>query len=261
MSISTGIRILAACIALAACRSVRPAEAVRPPNVGELTVWTTRALATVLVEVGPEFERRSGRRLRVVSDLPAGFDRLAAARVPFDLLISGSATVDQWIEAGRLLRASRVDLARSGIGVAVRAGAPKPDLGSVDALRDALVQAKSIAYLRAGSGLYLDSLVRRLGIEDQLRPKTRRPIGDSVATLVAAGEVDLGLVVLTQILTTPGVELAGPLPREVQSHITFSAGISTNARAPEAAQKLIDFLQGVEARRVIRAQGMSHPPF
>jgi molybdate transport system substrate-binding protein len=261
MSISTGIRILGAYVALTACHSMRPDEGARHPDAGELTVWTTRALATVLAEVGPEYERLTGQRLRVVSDLPAGFERRAAARAPFDLLISGSATVDEWIRAGRLLGASCTDLARSGIGVAVRAGAPKPELGSVEALRDALLQAKSIAYLRAGSGLYLDTLVQQLGLEDQLRPKTRRPTGDSVATLVADGEVELGLVVLTQILTTPGVELAGPLPREVQSHITFSAGISTNSHAPGPARKLIEFLQGSEARRVIRAQGMSHPPF
>ena len=177
------------------------------------------AIATVLAEVGPEFEQRAGVRLRVVSDLPPGFARRAAAGEPFDLLVSGSATVDEWIVAGRLVGATRADLARSGIGIAVRAGAPRPDVGSVAAFRRALLDAESIAYLRVGSGLYLDNLLERLGLTEAIRARTRRPNGDSVALLVARGEVELGLVVITQILTTPGVQLAGPLPPEIQSHV------------------------------------------
>jgi len=105
-------------------------------------VWTTPAIATVLAEVGGEFERTSGHGPRVVSDRPAAFARRAAAGEPFDLLISGSATVDEWVRAGRVTAATRTDLARSGIGVAVRAGAPKPPLSSIDAFRHAVLGAK-----------------------------------------------------------------------------------------------------------------------
>jgi molybdate transport system substrate-binding protein len=232
-----------------------------PPARGELHVWTTRAIATVLAQVGPEFERAAGVRLRIVSDLPPAFARRAAAGEPFDLLISGSATVDEWIRAGRVVAASRTELARSGIGAAVRVGAPKPDLGSVDAFRRALLSAESIANLRVGSGLYLDGLLERLGLSEAIRTKARRPEGDSVAVLVAQGEVELGLVVITQILTTPGVELAGPLPPEIQSYVTFTAAVSSGAKQPEVAERLIRFLQGPTAARVILAQGMERPPF
>ena len=258
---SMRIRLFIAGIVLLGCAPPRGGPPAAAPARGELRVWSTLAIATVLTEVGPEYERASGVRLRVVSDLPPGFARRAAAGEPFDLLISGSAAVDEWIAAGRVLASTRTVLARSGIGVAVRAGTPKPPLGTVDAFRRALIGARAVAYLRVGSGLYLDSLFARLGLAEAIGAKARRPEGDSVAVLVARGEVDLGLVVLTQILTTPGVELAGPLPPEIQSYITFVAAVSADARAPDAAARLITFLRGPMAARVILAQGMERPPF
>ena len=230
-----------------------------PP--AELRVWTTRAIATVLAEVGPEYERISGHRLSILSDLPPAFARRVAAGEAFDLLISGSTTVDDWIRAGRVVAASRTVLARSGIGVAVRSGAPRRDVGSVDALRRSLLDVESLAYLRVGSGLYIDTLLQRLGVADAIKAKVQRPDGDSVAVLVATGEVELGLVVITQILTTPGVELAGPLPPEVQSYITFTAAVSSRTSVPDVAAGLIRFLQSPVAARVILAQGMERPPF
>lgn len=112
-----------------------------------------------------------------------------------------------------------------------------------------------------GSGLYLDSLFDRMQLTSAVAAKATRPDGDSVAILVARGQVELGLVVLTQILTTPGVELAGPLPSAIQSYVTFVAALSASAAQPKAAQELIRFLQGPVAARVIVAQGMERPPF
>ena len=140
---------------------------------GELRVWTARAIATVLAEIGPEFEQTTGYRLVVTSDLPDAFVRRAAAGEPFDLPISSSVTVDEWIKNGRVAQQTRTDIARSGIGVEVRAGAPKPDISSVDAFKRALLAAKSIAYLRAGSGIYMASLVERLGIAEAISEKSR----------------------------------------------------------------------------------------
>jgi len=248
-------------VVLLGCGSVQRSTPEASIPRGEVRVWTARAIATVLAQVGPEFERTSGFRLRVISDLPPGFARRAAAGERFDLLISGSGTVNEWVRAGRVAAATRMDLARSGIGVAVRAGIPKPDLSTVDAFRRAVLGAKSIAYLRVGSGFYLDSLFERLDLADAVRAKARRPEGDSVATLVAQGQVELGLVVMTQILTTPGVELAGPLPPAIQSYVTFSAAVSSSGAAREAAGQLIEFLRGPTAARVILAQGMERPPF
>lgn len=225
-------------------------------NAAVIKLWTARALATVLAEIGPQFERETGHTLEVSSDLPTAFLRRVNAGQPFDLLISASAPVDEWIEAGRLVRETRTDIARSGIGVAVRAGAPKPDISSTEAFKRALLDAKSVAYLRLGSGVHMDRLVERFGIAEVIKPKVTRPETDSVCVLVAKGEIELGIVVITQILTSPGVDFVGPLPPEIQSFIVFTGAISENAKAPDAARQLMNFLRGPTAIPVIRAQGM-----
>ena len=164
--------------------------------------------------------------------------------------------MDQWIAEGRLTAASRVDLARSGIGVEVRAGARKPDIGSVDSFRRTLLDAKSIAFLKVGSGLHVARVLEDLGIAQAVAPKVTRPETDIVSELVARGEVEIGMVVITQILTTPGVELVGPLPPELQSFIVFAGAIGTDARVPEAAQQLLEFLSGPIVAPVMKMQGM-----
>jgi molybdate transport system substrate-binding protein len=222
----------------------------------EIKVFTARALATVLAEVGGEFERATGHTLTVISDLPTGFLRRANAGERFDLLISGSVPVDEWIRDGRLVAMTRTDIARSGIGVEVRAGSPKPDISTVDAFKRALLNAKSIAYLRVGSGLYLEGLLARLGIDDAIRSRVTRPDSDIVSELVAKGEVELGMTVITQILTTPGVDLVGPLPNEVQSYVTFVAAVGRASNVKDAANDLIEFLKGPRAIAVMKAQGM-----
>lgn len=227
-----------------------------PARADQITVWTSRALATVLAEIGGEFERATGHRLNVTSDLPPAFVRKLDAGESFDLLISGAGSVDEWIREGRLVAATRREIARSGIGVEVKAGAAKPDISTVDAFTRALLNAKSIAYLKVGSGLYLDELFGRLGIKPAIAAKTTRPDTDIVSELVAKGEIEIGMTVITQILTTSGVELVGPLPPQIQSYITFVAGISSRATSPGAARELIAFLISPRAVAVIKAQGM-----
>ena len=222
----------------------------------EVRVWTTRAIATVLAEVGSEFERATGHRLIITSDLPTAFQRRLDAGETVDLLISGSAPVDEWIRTGRIAANTRAEIARSGIGVEVRAGRRKPDIGTVDAFKRALLNARSIAYLKVGSGVYLEGLFERLGMSKALASKTIRPDSDIVSELVAKGEVELGMTVITQILTTTGVDLVGPLPSEIQSYVTFVAGVGAQSRAPKAASELIAFLGGPQAVAVIKAQGM-----
>jgi molybdate transport system substrate-binding protein len=223
-------------------------------------VWTSRAIATVLAEIGPQFERATGHRLHVYSGLPTDFERRIAAGDTFDLVISGSGPVDNWITEGKILAATRTDIARSGIGVEVRAGARKPDVGSVEAFTRALLDAKSIAFLRVGSGIHIASVLERLGIAEAVTSKVTRPESDIVSELVAKGEVELGLVVMTQILTTPGVDLVGPLPSELQSYVVFTAGASASSKVPAAAAELTRFLTGPIAIPVIRAQGMEPLP-
>ena len=178
-----------------------------PAQAADIELWTARAIATVLAETGTVFERATGHRLHVRTGLPADFEARLAAGERFDVVVSSVKTVERWIEQGRLMSQSRVDLARSGIADAVRA-------------------------------------------------KTTRPDTDSVCELVAAGKVDLGMVVITQILTTPGVELAGPLPEEIQAKMVFAGAVGRNSKAPEAAAQLLAFLRGPVAAPVFKAQAM-----
>ncbi len=226
-------------------------------NAAEIKVWTARAIATVLAEVRPQFERTTGHKLTISTDLSPAFVRRANGGEPFDILITGSAPLDGLIKDGKIIAETRTNIARSGIGVEVRTGAPKPDISSVEAFKRSLLDAKSIAYLKdVGSGIYVARLLERLGIAEAIKSKVTRPESDIVSALVAKGEVELGMVVITQILTTPGVELVGPLPPEIQSYVAFAAGISANPKAPEAARDLIKFLTGPIATPVIKAQGM-----
>ena len=225
----------------------------------EITIWTARAIATVLTEIGPEFERTTGHKLAVSSDLSSGFARRIRNGESFDVVISGASAVDDWIRDGKVVAESRREIARSGTGVGVRAGARKPDIDSVESFKRTLLEARSIGFLRVGSGVHVAALLEKLGIDDAVRSKVVQPDSDIVSELVAKGEVELGIVVTTQILTTPGVELVGPLPPEIQYYHAFAGGISARSRVPEAAKQLLKFLSEPIATRVINSQGMEIP--
>ena len=226
-------------------------------RASEINVWTSRAIATVLAEVGPKFEQQTGHKLKVTSDLfPRFLSRIDAGEA-FDILISANPELkDGLVQRGKIIADTRTPLVRSGIGMEVRAGAPKPDISSVDAFKRALLDAKSIGYLRVGSGAYLDGLLERLGIAAAIKAKVTRPERDVVSEMVAKGELEIGMVVITQILTTPGVDFVGPLPPQLQHYIEFVAGVSANSKVRPAAMELIKFLRGPIAIPVIRSQGM-----
>jgi molybdate transport system substrate-binding protein len=226
-------------------------------NAAEIKVLATRSIMTVLDKIGPEFERTMGHKLNVSTDIAIRMVRRIQAGEPFDFLVAAPGQIDGLIKEGKIVAETRTNLTRSGIGVQVRAGAPKPDVSTVEAFKRALLNAKSVAYLKEGqSGVYLAGLIERLGIAEAIKSKVTRPDSDIVSELVARGEVELGMVVTTQIMTTPGVELVGPLPPEIQSYIVFTAGISANSKAPDAARDLLTFLKGPLALPVIKEQGM-----
>jgi molybdate transport system substrate-binding protein len=213
---------------------------------------------TVLKEIGPQFERTSGYKLDVVTGIAATLaDRIIDGE-SFDVFIGPPAQMNRVVQHNKIIAETRTAIAHSGIGVGVRAGAPKPDITSVDAFKQTLLKAKSIGYLKqeGTSGAYLHGLFERLGIADATKSKLVRPETDVVSELVAKGEIELGMVVITQIMTTPGVDLVGPLPREVQSYVRWSGGVSANSAAPHAAKELIRFLTGPAALPVLKAQGM-----
>lgn len=220
----------------------------------ELKVWTSRAIATVLEVVGPQFERETGNKLTVVTGFSPEFIKRINAGEQFDILAAPPPVLDNMIKAGKLKADTRTLLVSSDVGVEVRAGAPKPDISTVAAFKQALLNAKSITYLPAPG---VPQMLERLGVMDAIKSKSTIPNTDIVSELVAKGEVELGIVVITQILTTPGVELVGPLPVEMKVTTTFGGAVSTNSNAPEAARALLQFLRTDEVVKVIRKQGMA----
>lgn len=243
-----------AIVAVLGLASLAAFARITAASAAEIKVFTARAGATVLEKIGPEFERVTGHRLNVIYDADFGaILRRIAANEPFDVVIRGTEGIDSMIKDGTIAAGTRTNLFHSGIGVEVRTDTPRPDISSVDAFRRTLLRAKSIGYFRPNR---VQELIERLGLTDALRAKVTTPNTDTVSELVARGELELGIVVTTQILTTPGVEFVGPLPAEIQYDYPFAAGISANSKAPGAALDLVKFLTGPVTIPVIKSQFM-----
>ena len=212
----------------------------------EVRVMTAGGMAAAHLQLVSQFERATGHT--VVTDATStgvGSDSIAS-RVrrgePVDVIILTRAGVDELINEGRVVAASRVDLARSRIGMAVRRGTPKPDISTVDALKRVLLQAESIAYSAQVSGVYLATeLFSRLGIVDQVMTKSKRVEVGRVGAVLARGEAEIGFQQISELLEVPGIDYVGPLPAEVQRVTVFSAAIAVGARHPDAALALIEF--------------------
>jgi molybdate transport system substrate-binding protein len=231
---------------------------VADATAAELKILAPRSMWTVLKEIGPQFEINSGYKLVVVTDIAATLaDRIIQGEA-FDIFIGPPVQMNRVVQNNKVLSETRIAIAHSGIGVEVRAGASKPDVSSVEAFKSALLNAKSIGYLKQDgtSGAYLHGLFERLGILDAIKSKVLRPDTDIVSELVAKGEIELGMVVITQIMTTPGVALVGPIPHEVQSYVRWSGAVGANSAAPQIAKDLLKFLIGPTALPVLKAQGM-----
>jgi molybdate transport system substrate-binding protein len=214
----------------------------------ELKVMISGGLTAAYLEVTPEFERTTGTRLvtsfgaSMGTALDAIPVRLARGERA-DVLIMVDSALDDLIKRGKVVPDSRVELARSGIGVAVRAGAPKPDIRTVEAFKRALIEAESIAYSASASGRYISTeLFPRLGIADQVMGKSKQILSERVGTVIARGEAEIGFQQISELLPIPGIDYVGPLPPELQEITSYSAGITVDAERPEAARALIQFL-------------------
>jgi molybdate transport system substrate-binding protein len=233
-------------------------SAASPACSDELKIFGSRVTKMIVDDIGAQFERATGHHLAVMTDVAAVMKRRIEAGEPFDLAVLVNFQADDLIKKGKLASEGRTDVMRAGIGVAVRRGAPVPDIGTVDAFRQTLLAAKSITYLKEGaSSIYLDRLFARMGIADDLRAKTVKPETESVSEAVAAGEVELGMIVIPNILSIPGAQLVGPLPEEIQSYIVFTAAVAANSPRQQAARDFIAFLKSPAAVAAIKAKGMS----
>jgi molybdate transport system substrate-binding protein len=228
----------------------------------EVKVMTSGAFTAAYLELVPEFERATKNKLVTTFGGSAGNgpetipNRLQRGE-PADVVIMSAPALDQLIKQGKVVAGSRVDLVRSSIGMAVRAGAPKPDISTVAALRETLLRAKSIGYSASASGIYLSTeLFQTLGIADQVLPKSKNAEGQRVGALVARGEVEIGFQQISELLPEPGIDYVGPLPPGAQRVTVFSAGIVVGAKQPEAARALVRFLASESAFSAIRKTGL-----
>jgi molybdate transport system substrate-binding protein len=246
-------------VALAAALVVLTLVGVR---AAEITVMTSGALAAALKELLPAYERASGATVAVVSggsvgSAPDSIPNRLARSEPADVLIMAASSIDDMMKAGKVVPGSRVDLVRSQIGLAVRAGAPKPDIRTVDALKRTLLQARSIAYSGSVSGVYVSTeLFQRLGIANDAIAKGKKIDGEPVAAVVARGDAEIGFQQISELKPVPGVEVVGPLPPEVQKVTVFSAAVVAGSADHAAARALIQFLASREAAAVFARSGL-----
>jgi molybdate transport system substrate-binding protein len=222
----------------------------------EINVFSSAAPRGIFNELGPDFERTTGHRLVITYVFAAQLKRRIEAGDPFDVAVLPPDMADDLMRRGKLAAGSRVDLGRTGMGVAVRRGAPKPQIGTVDALRQALLAAPTVAYANGGaSGLQVQSILARLGIAEAMQQKLRPYPSGGAVEAVARGEADLVVIGVSPILYVPGVELVGWLPPELQSNIVFTGNIGGAAKQADAARSLLTLLTSPAAVEVFKAQG------
>jgi len=226
-------------------------------QAAEIRVFSTNALKTVLEELGPRFEKATEHKIAFTFGTAAGLKGDIEKGAAFDVAILTTGGVDDLLKQGKMAGA-RTDLARSAAGMAVRKGAPKPDISSTEAFKRTLLEAQSIAYVeQGGTGIYLKSLLERLGIAELLKAKTKLlPSSNPAALAVANGEAEIGMTQISEILPYPGAELVGPLPAEIQLTTVFSLGTGPTPKDAAATAALVKFLTSPDAAPVLKAKGL-----
>jgi molybdate transport system substrate-binding protein len=227
-------------------------------QAAELKVLCSNGLREVMLELAPEFEHASGHKLNITFGLAAAFKQKIEAGEPFDVAVLTPALLDDTIKQGKVTGDNRAIIARAGNGLAIRAGAPRPDIASPEAFKTALLNAKSIAYAKAGqSGFYFVGLLDRLGIADAVKAKALpQASGAEVGAAVARGDAEFGVLPVSEILPVHGVELLGPFPASLQGYVVMEAGVGAAAKDQAAAAALVKFLKSPEHFSVIKQKGM-----
>ena len=224
--------------------------------MAELRILSSNTAQAVMAALVPRFERASGHKVTLSYDSA----RLIMERIrngeTADAVILAGPVMDKALATGTIVRTSLTGIARCGIGVAVRAGAPHPEIGTVEAFKRALFDAQTVAYTETGvSGIYFAGLIERLGIAQEIKAKARTRPGGLIAELVASGEAELAVQQIPELIPVKGIDIVGPLPTELQNITVVSAGVFANARQPAAAAAFLKFLTTPETADVYRAKG------
>jgi molybdate transport system substrate-binding protein len=231
-------------------------------NAAEVRVMISGGLTAAYKELVPEFERLTGNKVltaygpsmgTTVNAIPIRLERGEAA----DVLIMVGYALGDLVKQGKVVADSRVDLVKSPIGIAVKSGAPRPDISSVDAVKRALLATKSIAYSDSASGVYVSTeMFEKLGIADAMKDKARKIPATPVGEIVARGDAEIGFQQISEMLPVQGIDIVGQLPSELQKVTVFSAGIASVSKEPDAGKALIKFLASPTASAAIIKSGM-----
>ena len=222
--------------------------------MSDIKVMLSAAFKEAYLELVPEFERATGHKVTSLWVPSVQMMNRLKGGEAVDLVILSAAALEDLRQAG--IVTERNDVAKSGIGVAVKAGAPRPDISSGEAVKRAVLAAKSVVYSTGPSGIYLIGLFQRMGIAEKIQGKIRQVQGEPAGGVVARGEAELGFQQMSELLPVPGIDVIGPLPPDIQQITVFSAGLHASARAPDAARALVKFLKAPAAAPVIREKGM-----
>jgi molybdate transport system substrate-binding protein len=226
-------------------------------GAAEINVLSTQATQEAYLELVAQFEKATGHKVKTDFTGTLNVQKRLASGESFDMIVMAAPAIDEQIKLGKAVAGSRVDIAKSGTGVAVRKGAPRPDIGSVETLRKTLLSVKSIGYSTGPSGVYMLSVFDKLGVADQVKGKLKQtPSGVFVGNLIASGETEIGFQQIAELVHFAGIDYVGPLPGELQRMTVFSAGIHAGAKQPDAARALVKFLTAPAAAGVIRKHGL-----
>jgi molybdate transport system substrate-binding protein len=225
--------------------------------MAEIKVLSSIATREAYLELVPQFESTSGHKVTTTwAGTTAIMQRMAAGE-RYDLIVISSTEIEELIRRGTIVAGSRVDLAKSGIGIAVRAGAPRPDVSSSAALKQALLAAKTVGYTSGPSGVYMAGLIEKMGIAAEVKAKYRGvPSGGTIGTIVASGDAEIGFQQVSELVHIPGIDYIGPLPPDIQCVTVFSCGLQTGASEPEAAKALMAFLTTPAAKNAMTKHGL-----
>ena len=226
-------------------------------SAAEIKVLSTQATEEAYRELVPQFEKASGHKVTTVFTGTLGAMKRLADGESYDLIIMSAPSIEELIKSGKVMVGSRVDLAKSGVGVAVRKGARKPDIGTVDALKTTLLAAKSIGYSTGPSGVYVVSMFEKLGIVDAVKPKLKQtPTGVFVGSIIASGEAEIGFQQVSELMTFAGLDYLGPLPAAVQFTTVFAGGLQAGAKEADAARALVKFITAPAAATAYTKRGL-----
>ena len=247
------MRRIAVYLLLLALAALAPAGALG----AEVKLIASNAAKEAVLDLIPAFEKLSGHKVTVIwAGTEAITKRISGGEV-VDVVLIAAPNIDKLISEKKLVEGSRTNIAKSGIGIAVRAGLPKPDISSGDAIKKAVLDAKSVAYSSGPSGFYIAELFKKMGIAEQIKDKVRQtPSGVQVGEVVARGDADLGFQQISELLHVKGIHYLGPLPPDNQHLTIWSTGIHSAAPSPDAAKALVKYLSGPDAGASIRKAGM-----